>query len=135
MNDAIFTYLVRKLRTLNDTVWGHRAEWPKIEEWLSNFLADQPGQVHSEQLHALYLLGRFMYFGDLEMRELLRALYRDVYKYPIVASIRRSNGDTRDDNLLAGLFRQELRRTRFLGIGNPSESGTHLLYHFRQENS
>ena len=27
-----------------------------------------------------------------------------------------------------------LARTRFIGIGNPSESGSHLLYYFRQEN-
>ena len=135
MTDALFSYLIRKLKTLNDTVWEQRAPWPKVDTWLRNFLPDQPGQLHSEQMHALYLLGRFMYFGDIEMRELLRALYRDVFKYPIVAGIRRAHAHTRDYDLLASLFSQELHRTRFLGIGNPSESGTHLLYHFRQENS
>ena len=32
------------------------------------------------------------------------------------------------------LYQLALAETRFLGIGNPSESGTHLLYYFRQEN-
>jgi hypothetical protein len=31
-------------------------------------------------------------------------------------------------------FRQKLLATRFLGVGNPSESGSHLFYYFRQEN-
>jgi hypothetical protein len=31
-------------------------------------------------------------------------------------------------------FKEEERNTRFLGVGNPSESGAHLLYFFRQEN-
>ncbi|MEQ8908712.1 MAG: hypothetical protein RIC95_05940 [Vicingaceae bacterium] len=31
-------------------------------------------------------------------------------------------------------FDEKLSRTRFLGVGNPSESGVHLLYFFRQEN-
>jgi len=32
------------------------------------------------------------------------------------------------------MVEKELDCTRFLGIGNPSESGVHLLYYFRQEN-
>jgi len=134
MNLSLWDELQRKIKTLNDTVWEQRAPWPKVTDWLRNFAPDVPDNNHSEQLHALYLLGRFMYFGDSEMRELLRSLYRDIFKYPIVASLRRLNADTKNYDLLDCLFQQELQRTRFLGIGNPSESGTHLLYHFRQEN-
>jgi hypothetical protein len=135
MTDSLNDHLIRKLKTLNDTVWEQRAPWPKVEQWLSNFAPPVAGDQYSEHLHALYLLGRFMYFGDLEMRELLRSLFRDIYKYPIVAELRRANADTKDYDLLDALFQQELYCTRFLGIGNPSESGTHLLYHFRQENT
>lgn len=135
MSQDSFEELIRKVKTLNETVWENRAPGHRVEEWLQNFAADVPGQNFSERLHALHLLGRFIYFGDPEMREMLRSLYRDVFKYPIVASLRRANGDTRNYELLSALFQQELGQTRFLGIGNPSESGTHLLYHFRQENS
>jgi hypothetical protein len=31
-------------------------------------------------------------------------------------------------------FAEELKSTRFIGMGTPAESGTHLLYYFRQEN-
>src|SRR5207249_10000656 len=36
--------------------------------------------------------------------------------------------------VLKTAFVEQLMRTRFLGVGNPAESGTHLLYVFRQEN-
>lgn len=114
-------------------VWEHRANWPAVERWLGNFSADQPGQK-SERLHALFLLSQFMYFGSPELRHLLRSLYKDVFAYPILESIRRANGDTTDRRLIGSKFSSEMRATRFLGIGNPSESGTHLLYYFRQEN-
>lgn len=122
-----------KIKTLNETVWEHRANWPAVERWLANFSRDQPGQK-SERLHALFLLSQFMYFGSPELRHLLRSLYSDVFAYPIIESIRRAHADTTDRRLIGSKFSSEVRATRFLGIGNPSESGTHLLYYFRQEN-
>jgi hypothetical protein len=40
-----------------------------------------------------------------------------------------------DTSLIEAEYLDELRHTRFLGVGNPSESGCHLLYYFRQENA
>jgi hypothetical protein len=76
-----------------------------------------------------------MYFGSRETRELLRALYRDLYRYPLIERIRRANGNTTDLDVINREFQAQLAASRFLGVGNPSESGTHLLYYFRQENS
>ena len=75
-----------------------------------------------------------MYFSSREIRELLRSVYRDLYKYPIVKNIRKNNKDTKDVYLINNEFKRELSLTRFLAVGNPSESGAHLLYYFRQEN-
>lgn len=122
-----------KIKILNETVWDHHANWPAVEQWLANFAGDVSGEK-SERLHALFLLSQFMFFGAPELRQLIRALYRDVFAYPIIENIRRANGDTTDRRLIALRFSSEMRTTRFLGIGNPSESGTHLLYYFRQEN-
>ena len=36
---------------------------------------------------------------------------------------------------LIASIRKGLHKTRFLGVGNPSESGCHLLYYYRQMNS
>lgn len=125
--------LKTKIKVLNERVWENRAEWPLVEDWLNNFTGlKEPADV--EKLHALYLLSKFMYFGDRETRALLRAMFRDAYKYPIIAEIRRNNGDTLDEKFINAVFDQERQATRFLGVGNPSESGYHLLYYFRQEN-
>jgi len=53
----------------------------------------------------------------------------------VIERIRKENDDTLDSVKIEGAFAAELSKTRFLGVGNPSESGTHLLYYFRQENS
>ena len=109
--------------------------WKDIREidyqkWLDNFKDSE-----QDRLHALYLLSKFTYFGNLEIRAMLKAIYRDLYKYPIVEDIRNSNDDTTDESFLKGQFDSHRKGTRFLGVGDPSESGAHLLYYFRQENS
>lgn len=88
-----------------------------------------------ERLHALYLLSHFTYFGNRQMRTLLKAMYRDLYRYPVIEGIRKANHDTLDRNVIEFEYQRILQRSRFLGIGNPSESGSHLLYYFRQENA
>src|SRR5688500_8433491 len=100
--------LMSKLKLLDETIWEGRAKGPFIKEWLSNFEEDKPGQP-SERLHMLYLLRHFMYFGDRQIRELLKSLYRDLYKYPIIEKIRKSNNNTDDVNLINQEFLKELK--------------------------
>lgn len=125
--------LMVKIKTLNETIWENRATERAIAEWLDNFVAASLS-TPDERAHALFLLSNFVYYGSRQIRELLRALYRDLYRYPIVETIRRANNNTLDSRIIDRLFRDELEQTRFLGIGNPSESGCHLLLYFRQEN-
>ncbi len=125
--------LYLKLQILNKTLWENKAYKKQIDRWLNNFIGTF-NDNNDEKLHALYLLSLFMYFGHYQIRELLRSLYRDVFKYPIIARLRRENNDTKDLDLLEQKFIEELNKTRFLPIGNPSESGSHVLYYFRQEN-
>jgi hypothetical protein len=132
--ESLVQSLLTKIKTLNETVWERRAEEPAIMDWLDNF-APASSLSPNERTHALFLLSNFMYFGSRQIRELLKALYRDVYRYPIVESIRRDHLDSLDSNIIDPLYRRELERTRFLGVGNPAESGCHLLYYFRQENT
>ena len=68
------------------------------------------------------------------MRFLLKSLYRDLYRYKKIEHIRKQNSDSIDIEFIESEFEKDQRRTRFLGVGNPSESGVHLLYFFRQEN-
>ncbi|RZJ83602.1 MAG: hypothetical protein EOO20_22510 [Chryseobacterium sp.] len=125
--------LIKNIKIMNETVWEQRVQQPTVESWLKNF--EFLTEKHSDvKLYALYLLSRFLYFGDREIREMLKSLYRDKYKYSLVHEIRKSMSDTKDLTMINNEFNKKLRATRFLGVGNPSESGCHLLYYFRQEN-
>ncbi len=126
--------LIAKIKILSDTVWDSRAKHVEVKRWLDNFSEDDDINP-SERLHALYILSQFMYFSSREVRELIKSVYRDLYKYPIVEAIRKNNSDTTDIKIINSEYKEELKKTRFLGVGNPSESGSHLLYYFRQENS
>ncbi|MDT3381969.1 hypothetical protein RNI52_31880 [Labrys neptuniae] len=129
----MFDTLIRKIKQLTETAWYGKVLEPDVRQWLEQF--DQADVAEdNEQLQALFLLSNFIYFGQREIRELLRSLYRDLFKTPAVHSIRRANGDTKDTALLSQKYNEHLSKTKFLGMGNPSESGVHLLYYFRQEN-
>ncbi|KGF67816.1 hypothetical protein LL06_20185 [Hoeflea sp. BAL378] len=126
--------LYEKLKSLSETIWERKHSLNHIEEWVRQFSADD-NVVDDERIHALYLLTNFIYFGQIEIRALLVSLYRDLFRTRIIHDIRRSNGNTTDVDFLQDEFLRKLKATRFLGVGNPSESGVHLLYYFRQENS
>lgn len=125
--------LINKIHVYYSTIWQDRREDHIWEKWLENFSINGK-DCEKEKLHALYLLSKFMYFGNLELRELIKCIYRDLYRYPIISQLRKDNNDTQDVCFLECNFQEKLSKTRFLGMGNPSESGVHLLYYFRQEN-
>ncbi|WP_418263663.1 hypothetical protein [Flavobacterium faecale] len=121
--------LNERILTLNKTVWENKISGIKITNWLNNF------KNGDEKIMALYLLSEFMYFGETQMKVLLKTLYRDLFRYPLIKKIRESKGHILDSKIIENEYAKKLRETRFLGIGNPSESGGHLLYFFRQENN
>lgn len=124
--------LLRKIKVLNELLWEARCEEPVIDAWRSNFAGEVLSE-EQERLHALFLLSHLTYFGLREVRELLKCMYRDFVRAPILREIRSKNPGFRTVNDYAAPLQAELLGTRFLGMGNPAESGTHLLYYFRQE--
>jgi hypothetical protein len=133
--EATYEDLIQRVKTLSERLWEGRCKAPDIDAWLSNFDGRHcGGDRELERLHALHLLAHVSYFGLHEIRVLLRAMFRDLYRYPIVQELRRELGGTTDAAEIASRFSEELQATRFVGMGNPAESGTHLLYYFRQEN-
>ncbi|MEI3848061.1 MULTISPECIES: phosphoribosyltransferase-like protein [unclassified Microbacterium] len=120
---------------LSDTLWEGNGGREDVNLWLENFTGktdDVSAEV--ERLHAVHLLSHFTYFGLRELRELLKALYRDLFRYEVIQEIRDHAKGSTDPAILRAGFDDALSQTRFLGVGNPAESGTHLLYYFRQEN-
>lgn len=122
-----------KIATLVQHAWDEEVRWPHIEAWLENFVGEVLAK-EQERKYALFALTRFMYFSRRMVREMLRSLYQDHFKSPMIQRIRRNFNGIRDSDFLQRQFEQELKATRFLGVGNPSESGAHLLYFFRQVN-
>ncbi len=129
----IYDRLLKKIYAYYQTIWLDKWKDNIDTEWINNFFNGDDELLHKEKVNMLYLLSKFMYFGNAELRQLLISLYRDLFKYPIVSSIRKSHGDTIDNFFINSEFLKELEMSRFLGVGNPSESGVHLLYYFRQE--
>src|SRR5205823_2993029 len=126
--------LRRKIRRLDEAVWERRVPGHALDDWLASFNPSNENGI-DERLQTLYLLSNFLYFGVREIRHLLRVLFSDLCRRPILHEIRKTNGDTVDLDFIDERYAAALRRTRFLGVGNPSESGVHLLYYFRQENT
>lgn len=122
-----------RVRTLSHEVWEGVVDGADVSRWLDNF-EGRALDRELERLHALHLLANFDFFGVKEVREMLKSMYRDLFRYPIIQDARRALGGTREPAALEARFQEERASTRFLGMGNPSESGAHLLYYFRQVN-
>lgn len=123
-----------RITVLNDRVWENRNQWPQVEAWLTNFDGRAGFEPEVEQLHALFLLSQFLFIGSAETRVLLQSIYRDLFLIPLIQDVRASLGGCREPMIVEAAVNEALAKTRFLGVGNPSESGVHLLYFFRQEN-
>lgn len=124
---------MKKIYAYYATIWKEKWKEGIDQRWLSNFVHATEDEDKKQKINMLYLLSKFMYFGNEELRQLLLSLYRDLFKYPIVSTIRKNNGHTTNITFINQEFQKELNSTRFLGVGNPSESGVHMLYYFRQE--
>ena len=122
-----------KLRVLVEHAWDGEIKWPIVEAWLNNFTGEYL-EKGEEKEYFLFFLTKFIYFSKPLMRQMLRALFRDHIKSPLCQRIRRNLGDTYKRSDIINLYEQEIRATRFVGMGNPAESGAHLLYYFRQIN-
>ena len=127
------TLYTNQSKNLSRWIWRNNLSDSEIELWLQNFDGSVDNNITHEQLNSLFLLKQYMFFDIVEVRELLSALYRiHFYKYSI-HNLRKKHL-TSDLDRLGSLYQEELNLTRFLGIGNPSESSGLLLYFFRQIN-
>ena len=125
---------MNKIKTLSEYAWDHECSEPVVRRWLNCFDGRSGFNKQVERLHALHLLSNFLYFGLDEVRELLRALYRDIFQYRLIKKVRQNLGNSSNQDMIRRIYCKELKSTRFLPLGNPSESSSHLLYYFRQEN-
>lgn len=128
-DSGLYDSLDEKIKILHETAWYDKwqNQGDQYHLWLDNFKEE-------EKIYAMFLLSKFMYFDNETIRELMQRVYDDLYRRPIIYEIRRNKFLTKDEGVIEKEFKKRLERTRFLSIGNPSESSAHLLYFFRQEN-
>ena len=119
---------IKKIKLLNETIWENKVSKNKIDKWLDNFKDEEKNQ-------ALYLLTQFIYFSEFSVEKLLEALYRDVFKYKIIYDLRKSNDNTLDHEFLEAEFIEHLKKTRFVSLGNPSESSATMMGLMRKINN
>lgn len=122
-----------KIKTLKEWIWGQDVSSNDIEKWVQNFRGEFDGDRGREQINALHLLSQFMYFTQKEIRLLLVSVYRDLYYKPLIQDIRKHFPEISSEEL-SDKIKEKIKVTRFLGIGNSSESSCLLLYYFRQVN-
>lgn len=109
-------------------VWGNRLLGPQIEEWLGNFSGDILRE-EEEELLALYIAAKFVYISQEELEHLCTVVFRRFLRSRLPELNRGRNEP------LSKTRERLLQDTRFHGLGRPSESGDHILYHFRQANA
>jgi len=108
------------------TIWKHEITEKEIDRWLDNFTGEVLS-LDEEKILALWLLSNFVYYNEDEVIHLCRVLMRDfIHKMLIDTNVQR---DEIDNNLS-----RIISKTRFLALGEPSESGGYILYYFRQVN-
>lgn len=129
LGNTVEMQLREKIQILSQEVWHEQfANGDSLSKWIDNFSTD-------EIVPMLYLLSNFMYFDSSCIRELLHRAYEDLFRRPRLFSIRRQHNNYLDKSLIEAEYKKILKNTRFVSIGNPSESSSHLLYYYRQENN
>lgn len=118
-----------KIETLSEWLWENKPKQVEITEWLANF---NSLDFERERLNALHQLSYFMSFELREIREMLKSLFRDFIVKPLIQKIKKGGISRLED--INNEISNQLQKTRFIGLGNASESSCIMLYFFRQEN-
>lgn len=120
--------LIELIVNTMETVWSVRSKRPDIENWLKQFNGSLLKDIDIEQRIALLLLCNFVYYNMDEVRYLCRKIFKAYIHYVLENDIEYSLSDLNDSSI------DIINNTIFIPVGNPSESGSNLLYYYRQEN-
>ena len=123
-----------KLKLLSELVWDGKADYNEVISWIDG-LKNHIDINEVDVCNLIYALEHFIYFNSMLIDSLLTAMYRDLYQYDIIYEIRRTNNNTLDEQFIENSLSIERLKTRFIGVGGASESGSYLLYPFRIKNS
>lgn len=127
--------LDKKIISYIKSIWLGKVSYPQVKDWLSNFNNPDDEVREVEEVNMLYLLSKFSYLGEKEIKILLESLYNDLFKQPKINEIRSNNSNTMDINLISNEYKKKLDKTYFVSVGTAANSGGHLIYPFNKINA
>lgn len=106
--------------------WDSAISSADIDSWLENFDGSACGDEKIEKKVALWILMNFSYFTDADIKELCISIFNK-YKHIKAIELKAIGSDEHINEYIA-------QNTLFVPLGNPSESGSLVLYSFRVAN-
>lgn len=110
--------------------WKYHITPSSLEKWLDNFTGAALGDKVAEQTIAAWLLTNFTYYTEAEVRELCRLIYRKYIHRKL-----QEDYYQKSSNPIQTKIQRILKRSFFVPLGNPSESGALILFNFRTANA
>ena len=112
--------------------WEHPLREDDVMEWLSNFNGHALGSAGAERNLATWLLSGFVYFSLDDVRNYCKDIFKE-FLHTKLAEYHTQN--LYQELTTAEQIAHVLDNTLFLALGNKSESGSNILYYFRQDNA
>lgn len=117
--ESLFT----SIQNLSFYCWNKRFTRKRIEDWLANF-AGKVFTLDKEKRIALFMLLHFVYYNLEEVKHLCKELFCNYLHEVYDSHIQDINKNSIEI----------MNNTYLFPLGNPSESGSNILYYFRTEN-
>jgi len=115
-------YLLDKILTTNSYCWKMDITERDIKKWLDNFKGEIFSQEEERKI-ALFLLVNFVIYSFDEFKYLCKEAFSNYIREVVTVDEVESNDVV-----------EIIRKTKFVPLGNPSESSTSIMYYFRTEN-
>jgi len=126
-----FEKLYKEIIKLNAIAWDGDLSITQIDSWLNNFTGEFLNDEQAERALAINLLLNFTYYTKDEVKHFCKVVF-DMY---IHAKMDEYNRNPKFKNYSDAQKEANIvKNTKFVSLGNPSESGSFILYWFRKVN-
>ena len=121
-----------EIKRMNNIAWDGVLSMSQVSLWLDNFTGEFLNDTLAEKKLALNVLRYYTYYSEKEIKHFCKA----VFELYIHTKITEYNTNKRFLGLSDAQKEAEvIKRTKFVSLGIPSESGSLILYWFRDANS
>lgn len=111
--------------------WANDISSQRIEKWLDNFNGSAIGDPKAEKILAAWMLLNFVFYTLDDVRSFCKSIYEDYIHQKLIEY--KESGKLNHYGIPKQI-EYIVSNTVFVALGNDSESGSNILYFFRQEN-